>query len=480
MAALTKTETIAMRKRHIGESCTLFFKSDPLKIVRAKGQYMYDEHDNQYLDCINNVCHVGHCHPYVVEAGAKQMQVLNTNSRFLHDNMVKLARRLTETLPDDLKVVYFTNSGSEANDLALRLAKHHTKHSDMIVLKGAYHGHVISLIDLSSYKLDDMKDGVHKAPSSVHMAACPDTYRGKYRDDEHPGKDLGKMYADDVKEIIDSIHEKGNTVSGFMAESMQSCGGQIIYPDGYLEKVFKYVHQAGGINIMDEVQVGFGRVGSHFWSFQAQGVVPDIVTMGKPMGNGHPIAAVVTTREIAASFAACGAEYFNTYGGNPVSCAIGLAVLDVIENEDLRGKAVQVGQYFLDKLNNMKKTYTLIGDIRGHGMFVGIDLVNDRKTREPATEAAEYAVSRLKEERILYSRDGPHMNVLKFKPPMCFTKDNIDFLCEKLEVIFDELKSGNLKPMCTQEKNTNNSNDILIDDGPPNKKVCIGLDTQVC
>ncbi|ESO87161.1 hypothetical protein LOTGIDRAFT_210543 [Lottia gigantea] len=473
MEGLTKNETIDLRRMHIGKSCALFFAHDPIKIVRAKGQYMYDEEDNEYLDCINNVCHVGHCHPHVVEAGSKQMQILNTNSRFLHDNIVKLAKRLTETLPSELSVVYFTNSGSEANDLALRLAKHHTKQSDMIVLEGAYHGHVISLIDLSTYKLDDMKDGVHNKPKSVHMVACPDIYRGKYRDDEHPKEDLAKLYADDVKELIDVIHNHGDTVSGFIAESMQSCGGQIIYPDGYLQKVFKHVHDAGGVTIMDEVQVGFGRVGNHMWSFQDQGVIPDIVTMGKPMGNGHPIAAVVTTKEISASFASCGAEYFNTYGGNPVSCAIGLAVLDVIELEKLKENALKVGNYVLVKFRQLMDKHQIIGDVRGKGLFVGLDLVKDRKTREPASEEAKYVIARLKEEHILYSRDGPHRNVLKMKPPMCFTEQNVDHLCEKLDMIFKEIKSGQVK------LDANNSSSAIEE--PPLKKLCtgIGIDTSV-
>nr|KAG5707741.1 hypothetical protein BaRGS_003316 [Batillaria attramentaria] len=424
------------------QSCSLFFKSDPLKIVQASGQYMYDEEGNKYLDCINNVCHVGHCHPKVVEAGAEQMRRLNTNSRFLHDNLVLLAKRLAATMPDKLNVVYFTNSGSEANDLALRLALHHTKNTEILTLDRAYHGHVISLINISRYKLDGMKDSVHRQPDYVHVVPCADTYRGKFRDCDYPGEDLGAKYAKEVDHIIKNIQDQGKGVCCFIAESMQSCGGQIIYPEGYLQRVYQSVHKAGGVCIADEVQVGFGRVGTHMWSFQVDGVVPDIVTMGKPMGNGHPIAAVVTTSEIAASFQACGVEYFNTYGGNPVSCAIGLAVLDVIEQEGLVEHAKKVGEYLKAEALKLKEKHPLIGDVRGRGLFLGIDLVTDRNTREPNTAAATYTISRVKQDRILLSQDGPHNNVIKFKPPMPFSRDDVDLVLGKLDTILSDIESG--------------------------------------
>lgn len=443
MNLLPKSRTLALRQQYIGKSCSLFFKSDPLKIVQAAGQYMFDEEGNKYLDCINNVCHVGHCHPKVVEAGAEQMRRLNTNSRFLHDNLVMLAQRLAATLPEQLSVVYFTNSGSEANDLALRLALHHTKNTELLTLDRAYHGHVISLINISRYKLDGMKDQVHKQPDYVHVVPCPDTYRGKFRDcDYPPGEDLGEKYANEVDRIIKDIQDQGKGVCCFIAESMQSCGGQIIYPEGYLKRAFESVHKAGGVCIADEVQVGFGRVGTHMWSFQVDGVLPDIVTMGKPMGNGHPISAVVTTSEIAASFEACGVEYFNTYGGNPVSCAVGLAVLDVIEDEGLMQHAKKVGDYLKAEALKLKEKHPIIGDVRGRGLFLGIDLVTDRKTREPNTAAATYTVSRVKQDRILLSQDGPHNNVIKFKPPMPFSRDDVDLVLGKLEAIFSDIESG--------------------------------------
>ncbi|XP_055068069.2 ethanolamine-phosphate phospho-lyase [Misgurnus anguillicaudatus] len=434
---LDKQKTIDLRKKHVGPSCKVFFSHDPIKIVRARGQYMYNEKEERYLDCINNVAHVGHSHPDVVKAGAKQMELLNTNSRFLHDNLVLYAQRLQATLPEKLSVCYFVNSGSEANDLALRLAWQHTGHKDIITLENAYHGHVSSLIDISPYKFHQMAGA--EQSQHVHVALSPDIYRGKYRED-HP--DPATAYADNVKEIIEQAHNKGRKIAAFIAESLQSCGGQVIPPVGYFQKVAQHVRKAGGLFIADEVQVGFGRVGSHFWAFQLQGedFVPDIVTMGKPIGNGHPMSCVITTREVAESFMSSGMEYFNTFGGNPVSCAIGLAVLDVIEKEDLQGNALRVGGYLTQLLDNLKEKHPLVGDVRGHGLFVGVELVRDKKQRTPATAEAQDVIYRLKEQRILLSADGPHRNVLKFKPPMCFSREDADLAVGKIDQILTDLE----------------------------------------
>ncbi|XP_007997703.3 ethanolamine-phosphate phospho-lyase [Chlorocebus sabaeus] len=434
----SKRDTLALRKKHIGPSCKVFFASDPIKIVRARRQYMFDENGEQYLDCINNVAHVGHCHPEVVKAALKQMELLNTNSRFLHDNIVEYAKRLSATLPEKLSVCYFTNSGSEANDLALRLARQFRGHQDVITLDHAYHGHLSSLIEISPYKFQKGKD-VKK--EFVHVAPTPDTYRGKYREDH---ADPASAYADEVKKIIEDAHNSGRKIAAFIAESMQSCGGQIIPPAGYFQKVAKYVHGAGGVFIADEVQVGFGRVGKHFWSFQMCGedFVPDIVTMGKPMGNGHPVACVVTTKEIAEAFSSSGMEYFNTYGGNPVSCAVGLAVLDIIENEDLQGNATRVGNYLTELLKKQKAKHTLIGDIRGVGLFIGIDLVKDHLKRTPATAEAQHIIYKMKEKRVLLSADGPHRNVLKIKPPMCFTEEDAKFMVDQLDGVLTVLEEA--------------------------------------
>ncbi|XP_073658956.1 5-phosphohydroxy-L-lysine phospho-lyase isoform X2 [Tursiops truncatus] len=391
-----KAATLALRRRLLSNSCRLFFPEDPIKIVRGQGQYMYDEQGAEYIDCINNVAHVGHCHPLVVQAAHEQNQVLNTNSRYLHDNIVDYAQRLSETLPEKLCVFYFLNSGSEANDLALRLARQYTGHWDVVVLDHAYHGHLSSLIDISPYKfrdLDGQKEWVH-------------------------------------------------VIAAFFAESLPSVGGQIIPPAGYFPEVAGHIRRAGGVFVADEIQVGFGRVGKHFWAFQLQGedFVPDIVTMGKSIGNGHPVACVATTHAVARAFEATGVEYFNTFGGSPVSCAVGLAVLDVLEKEQLQAHAASVGSLLMELLGQQKAKHPILGDIRGVGLFIGVDLIKDEATRMPATEEADYVVSRLKENYILLSTDGPGRNVLKFKPPMCFSLDNARHVVAKLDAILTDME----------------------------------------
>ncbi|XP_072352475.1 ethanolamine-phosphate phospho-lyase-like isoform X2 [Scyliorhinus torazame] len=331
-----KQQTIQLRHRHIGPSCKVFFSKDPLKIIRAQGQYMYDENDTKFLDCINNVAHVGHSHPDVVQAAVRQMELLNTNSRFLHDNLVQYAKQLTATLPPKLSVCYFVNSGSEANDLALRLARQYTGHQDIITLDHAYHGHLTSLIDISPYKFCELPSGAQK--EFVHVAPSPDIYRGRYRED-HP--DPASAYADEVNLLIQEAQKKGRK-----------------------------------------------------------------------------------------------------FGGNPVSCAIGLAVLNIIEKEDLCGNASKVGNYLIDLLKELQAKHQLIGDIRGVGLFIGVDLVKDREKRTPAMAEAQYIIYRLKEQNILLSADGPHRNVLKFKPPMCFTVENAKFVVEKIGGILSDLEKG--------------------------------------
>ncbi|XP_054831919.1 5-phosphohydroxy-L-lysine phospho-lyase isoform X1 [Eublepharis macularius] len=433
-----RLETLALRKQLIGSSCKLFFPEDPVKITRAKGQYMYDENGNEYLDCISNVAHVGHCHPEIVRAAHQQNQLLNTNSRYLHDNLVDYAQRLSNTLPEKLCTFYFLNSGSEANDLALRLARQYTKHEDVIVVDHAYHGHLTSLIDISPYKfrnLDGQKEWVHVVP-------LPDTYRGLFREDH---EDPATAYASEVKKVIDQGHQKSRKFAAFFAESLPSVAGQIIPPPGYFQKVAEHIHKAGGVLVADEIQVGFGRVGKHFWAFQLQGedFIPDIVTMGKPIGNGHPVSCVATTKDIAEAFSATGVEYFNTFGGNPVSCAIGLTVLDVIEKEQLQAHALQVGRFLMELLHQQKEKHSLIGDVRGAGLFIGVDLVEDQTKRSPATKEAEFITTRLKEEFIMLSTDGPGRNVLKFKPPLCFNKKDAELVVDKLDKILTELEKKN-------------------------------------
>lgn len=421
-------ELLDARRAHLGPNLSISYRR-PLKIVRGWMQHLYDHEGRRFLDAVNNVPHVGHCHPRVVEAGQKQMAVLNTNTRYLHDDLIRYAERLCATLPPSLSVCYFVNSGSEANELALRLARTHARSRETIVVDVGYHGNTTSLIEISPYK--HAGPGGSGPPHFVHTAIMPDVYRGPYKKDD---PDAGRKYALHVSELIDKMESRPGA---FICESILSCGGQIVLPEGYLKEVYRIVRAAGGVCIADEVQTGFGRVGAHFHAFQTQGVTPDIVTLGKPIGNGHPLGAVVTTPEIAASFSN-GMEYFNTFGGNPVSTAIGLAVLDVIEDEELQGKALVTGRQLLDGLNELMADFPLIGDVRGLGLFVGIELVRNGETLEPADTEAAYIANRMRDRGVLLSTDGPFHNVIKIKPPMVFNSSDAEFLVENLRTILCE------------------------------------------
>ena len=383
-------------------------------------QYLYDAEAKQYLDAVNNVPHVGHCHPQVVKAATQQARLLNTNTRYLYASITDYSERLLAKFPEPLSVCYLTNSGSEANDLALRLARHYTGRQDLVILDHAYHGNLGSLIDISPYKHDGK--GGSGRPANVHKARLPDSYRDPANLDS---------YLMSVKECLK--HE----TAAFICESISGCGGQVVLPDGYLTAAYQQTRETGALCIADEVQVGFGRVGTHFWGFETQNVIPDIVTLGKPIGNGHPLAAVITTREIADRFNN-GMEYFNTFGGNPVSCATGLAVLDVIEDEQLQSNALAVGEILLDGLKALQSKYALIGDVRGLGLFIGVELVTDLTQKTPAAGQASYITERMKQKGILISTDGPFHNVLKIKPPMCFNMKNAKNLITSLNSILSE------------------------------------------
>ncbi|HSO24892.1 MAG TPA: aminotransferase class III-fold pyridoxal phosphate-dependent enzyme [Chondromyces sp.] len=419
-------EIVAVRRRHLGRNLSVAY-SEPLKIVRGRGQYLYDAGGRRYLDLVNNVCHVGHCHPRVVEAAQRQMAELNTNTRYLHDNLAEYALRLTATLPEPLAVCYFVCSGTEANDLALRLARAHTGSKELIVLDHAYHGHSPSLVEISPYKCEG-PGGEGLAPHA-HKVPMPDPYRGP-----HLGPFAGLRYADEVRAAIAGIEASGVRLGAFMAESLIGCGGQVVPAEGFLAAAADLVRAAGGVVIADEVQVGFGRVGTHFWAFESQGVVPDIVTLGKPIGNGHPMAAVVTTPEIAASFNT-GMEFFSTFGGNPVSCAVGLAVLEVMEREGLQQHALEMGGRLLAGLRELAARHPLIGDVRGLGLFLGVELVRDRETLEPAATEAAVVVDEMKWRGFLLSTDGPHHNVLKIKPPMVLQPHDVDATVSALDAV---------------------------------------------
>ena len=424
-------ETLTARKSLLGKNLSVSYQR-PLKIVRGWMQYLYDDSGRAFLDVYNNVPLVGHSHPRVVRAAQEQLGSLNTNTRYLHDNVIRYAQRLTELLPEPLRVCYFLNSGSEANELAFRLARARTKREDIIVLEHAYHGHTNTLIDISPYKFDG--PGGRGRKPWVHVAPIADDYRGLYRrDDPH----AGAKYAAHVGEIVDQLQSDGHGLAAFIAETLPSVAGQIVFPPNYLAEVYRRVRARGGVCIADEVQVGFGRLGTHFWGFQSQNVVPDIVVLGKPIGNGFPLAAVITTREIAASFAN-GMEFFSTFGGNPVACAAGLAVLDVLKDEHLQERALRVGNYWIAGLHALQDKYALIGDVRGSGLFLGIDLVRDRHSREPATQQADYVVNRLRECGVLAGTDGPHHNVIKLRPPLIFSEADADLFLDTLQSILQE------------------------------------------
>ena len=421
IVARDKDFLVRERHRRIGRSLSIAYSAAPLKIVGGEGAHLIDEDGNRWLDMVNNVCHVGHCHPRVVKAAQAQMGRLNTNSRYLHDSLVEYSRRLAALFPDPLNVCFFVNSGSEANDLAIRLARAYTGNRDVITVDHAYHGHLSSLIDVSPYKFAGR--GGEGCPPHVRVVEMPDLYRGRFR---YGDVDAGSKYAEDVRRQVEGLAAEGRRPALFFSEGILGTGGQLTLPENYLRQAYAHVRAAGGLCLADEVQVGFGRVGSHMWAHETQGVVPDIVTMGKPIGNGHPMAAVVTTEAIAAAFAN-GMEYFNTFGGNPVSAEIGLAVLDVIRDERLMHHCKIVGDRLMDGARALAHRHEIIGDVRGYGLFNGIELVRDRGTLEPAAAELDFAISEMKRKhRILLSSEGPHHNVLKVKPPAPFSTDDCD------------------------------------------------------
>lgn len=420
-------ETMAYRKKHLGLSLSLSYE-EPLKMVRGDGVYLIDHLGRKFLDTVNNVAHVGHEHPRVVRAGQKQMAVLNTNTRYLHENINAFTRELLSTLPGELSVVHLVNSGSEANELALRMVLACTGQRDMIAMEVGYHGNTSGCVSISSYKFDG--SGGSGAPEHTHIVPLPDAYRGSYR-----GKECGPNYAAHVQERIEHIHSLGRRPAAFICESIISCGGQIELPDRFLELAYDMVRKAGGLCIADEVQVGCGRVGREYWGFQLHGVIPDILTIGKPIGNGHPLAAVVCTREVADAFAN-GMEYFNTFGGNPVSCAIGTEVLRVVRDEKLQENALDTGNYLKEELRKMQMEFPVIGDVRGQGLFLGIELCDG--DLKPQTGKAAYLANRMKELGILMSTDGRDVNVMKIKPPIIFSREHADQLLEALHRVFRE------------------------------------------
>jgi alanine-glyoxylate transaminase / (R)-3-amino-2-methylpropionate-pyruvate transaminase len=422
---------LAIRKQFLNPGIFLYYKK-PLMLVQGSMQYVWDETGKRYLDGLGGIVtiSVGHCHPHVVAAANRQNSLLqHSTTIYLHPNVGEYARALASKMPGDLKVCYFVNSGSEANDLAMLMARACTGNYDVIALRNAYHGGNAATMAVTSHSTWKFN-----VPHSfgVHHAVAADPYRGPFgRDDA----DAGRKYAADVKQLIDFATP--GQVAAFIAESIQGVGGAVVFPDGYLRHVYEHVRAAGGVCIADEVQAGFGRTGSHFWGFETQGVVPDIVTMAKGIGNGCPLAAVVTTPKIASVLTH--RIHFNTFGGNPVASAMGKAVLEVIERDNLQANALRLGNHILAGLEKLKAKYDLIGDVRGKGLLLGIELVKDRATKEPAKAECAQILESCRDMGLLLGKGGLWGQVIRFAPPMCITPADADFMLAVFDAAFAAL-----------------------------------------
>lgn len=425
----TTEADLANRNKHTSKALSLQFDK-PIKMVGAAFQYMFDSNGNTFLDCYNNIPQVGHCHPRVAEAGQKAMARLNTNTRYLSDIYNEYAENLIAKFPKQLNKIFFVNSGSAASDLAIRLALTHTKNRGIVVMEHGYHGNTRLGIDISHYKYN-RKGGSGKSQAVIE-AEIPDTYKGRFTNNDGTA---GREYAESA---FEKINENDMRPAAFIAEPIIGCGGQIPLAKDYLKTIYPFIRKLSGVCISDEVQTGFGRLDKCFWGFEMHEVVPDIVVLGKPMGNGHPLAAVVTTDEIAASFET-GMEFFSSFGGNPVSCAIGQAVLDVLEEEKLPENARTVGGYLLGLFEDLVKKYEVCGDVRGKGLFLGLEFVENKESKKPNTKLASTVQNKLREKHILVGTDGPFVNVIKVKPPICFTKENADELAESIDEILNKV-----------------------------------------
>jgi alanine-glyoxylate transaminase / (R)-3-amino-2-methylpropionate-pyruvate transaminase len=424
-------EVLRLRKQFLNPGIFLYYKN-PIMLVEGRMQYVWDEHGKRYLDALGGIVtvSVGHCHPHVVDVARRQNETLqHSTTIYLHPNIAQYAQALATKMPGDLKVCYFVNSGSEANDLALLMARAYTGNYDVIALRNAYHGGNAVTMGLTAHRTWKFN-----VPHSfgVHHAIVPDPYRGLWG---HEDDDAGKNYAADVKNLLDFA--TSGQVAAFIAESIQGVGGCVVFPDGYLKHVYEHVRAAGGLCIADEVQTGFGRTGTHYWGFETQGVIPDIVTMAKGIGNGSPLGAVVTKPKIAATLTQ--RIHFNTFGGNPVVCAQGMAVLEVIEREKLQRNSLTIGNRLLAGLNQLKEKYKLIGDVRGKGLLVGIELVKDRQSKEPAKEECAQILEACKEMGLLLGKGGLWGQTIRFSPPMCVNEQDADFLLDVLDCAFSTL-----------------------------------------
>ena len=413
---------VARRERLLGPGNPLFYE-DPVHLVRGEGVWLFDADGRRYLDCYNNVPCVGHCHPKVVEALCRQAKLLNTHTRYLHENILDYAEHLLGKFDHSLDRLALACTGSEANELALRVARFSSGGEGFICTNATYHGNTAAVAQISP--IFEPFEGYSEA---IRMVPWPDAYRPP---NGLSGTALADAYADEVRKAIDSFHAKGVKLAGMLVCPIFANEGLPNVPPGYLRKAVGHVRDAGGLFVADEVQSGFGRTG-HWWGHELNGVVPDIVTLGKPMGAGHPISGVVARGELLDSFRRR-QQYFNTFGGNPVSCAVAEAVLQVIEEEGLVEHAAKVGAYVLQLFEELQSRHELIGDVRGRGLFFGMDLVSDRQTKAPAAEQTKRVVNAMRHKGVLMGNIGEHGNVLKLRPPLCFTKENADFLVSTLD-----------------------------------------------
>lgn len=427
----SKDDVLALRKQFMNPGIFLYYKK-PLMIVEGRMQYVWDETGKRYLDGLGGIVtvSVGHCHPHVIEAGNRQSEIYqHSTTIYLHPNVALYAAKLASKMPGNLKMCYFVNSGSEANDLALLMARAHTGNYDIIALRNAYHGGNHATMGVTAHST-----WKYNIPQTfgVHHALAPYPFRGPWGHDDPAA---GRKYANDVKELIE--YATPGKIAGFIAESIQGVGGFVEFPPGYLQDVYQHVRAAGGVCIADEVQTGFGRTGTHFWGFETQGVIPDIVTMAKGIGNGCPLAAVVTTPEVAQSLV--GKVHFNTFGGNPVVSAMGQAVLEVIERENLQENSLRLGQRILDGLRKLQGKHAVIGEVRGKGLMLGIEMVKDRTTKEPAREECAAVLETARDLGLLLGKGGLYGQTIRFAPPMCLNEADADFLVEVLDESFSRL-----------------------------------------
>ena len=418
-------QQVGDRERLLGPGYRLFYE-EPVEIVRGAGTLLFDADGNDYLDVYNNVTSVGHCHPYVVEAIHRQLTTLNTNTRYLQQSILAYSEQFLGTMPDELGHVMFTCTGSEANDLAMRVARYYTGNQGVIVTSGAYHG---LTADVSSFS-PSLGVGVPLGPH-VRTITAPDRLR-------HGGDDdLVATMVREMREAIADLQRHGFGIAAFIADTIFSSDGIYADPAGFLQPVVDAVHEAGGLFIADEVQPGFGRTGRHWWGFQRHGLVPDIMTTGKPMGNGIPIAAAAFRPELLVEFGR-NIRYFNTFGGNSVSIAAAQAVLDVINDEGLIGNAEKVGDYIQSEITSLAGKYEQIAEVRGAGLFVGVDVVTDRDSNTPDGEATLRVVNHMRRRRVLLSASGPRGSVLKIRPPLPFSIADADRMLENLAVVLRE------------------------------------------